>query len=435
MLFRLFRLIPSGRIARGTFWSFSLRIFGVGFGFFAALILTRVIGITGYGVYVQAQAWVAVLAIPAKLGLDKLLVREVAVYAAQENWGLLRGLLSRSNLLGVIGSASVVSLAVSVTLVLPLSAGEQLTFLFAFLQLPFLALSSLRQSTLQGFRRVALGQIPELAIQPVAMVALVLALAVLTADTIEPYYATSANLAAAVLAFLCGTIFLIRTLPRTPKSIAKTYRTAAWLRSSLPFVLIAGTQTASAQLELLVLGALQPSDQVAIYSIANRYAGLILFGMFAVNTPLAPAVAGMISSGAHDRAQRMIRKAARYTLAGTVPLALGMIFCAEWLLLPFGRGMLEGETSLILLVSSKVFIVALGPAGLAMVMMNRERAASTILLVSVAIQVSLDLALVPLWGIEGAAAAAALSGVFWSASFWLYAKRRLGVRTDSLARL
>jgi O-antigen/teichoic acid export membrane protein len=73
-LSKLFR----SRIAWDTGWSFVIKTSSVGFGFFTAVLLARMLGAEGYGIYAYAFALVTLLAMPAKAGLPQLVVRETA---------------------------------------------------------------------------------------------------------------------------------------------------------------------------------------------------------------------------------------------------------------------------------------------------------------------------------------------------------------------
>src|ERR687886_218356 len=47
------------------------------------LLLTRQLGAHAYGIYAYATAWAMALSVPATLGLERLIIREVAVYRAR----------------------------------------------------------------------------------------------------------------------------------------------------------------------------------------------------------------------------------------------------------------------------------------------------------------------------------------------------------------
>src|SRR5258708_28615630 len=62
-------------------------------GFGLAILLARLLGGTGYGRYAYALAWASLLTTPALLGLDRFLVRGMAVYEVDGDWRLMKGLV------------------------------------------------------------------------------------------------------------------------------------------------------------------------------------------------------------------------------------------------------------------------------------------------------------------------------------------------------
>ena len=71
-------------------------------GFLTALLLARFLGREGYGLYAFSFAWAGVLAFVSTIGVDRFLVRGIALYEVQKKWQLMQGLLRRSNQLVLI---------------------------------------------------------------------------------------------------------------------------------------------------------------------------------------------------------------------------------------------------------------------------------------------------------------------------------------------
>jgi len=80
--------------AAGTYL---LQVASLGLGFLSQLVVARLAGISGYGTYSYALAWSAMVVQPSLLGLDRVLIRELANYREARAFGLMRGLLRRSD--------------------------------------------------------------------------------------------------------------------------------------------------------------------------------------------------------------------------------------------------------------------------------------------------------------------------------------------------
>jgi hypothetical protein len=57
------------------------------------IVLARLLGVVDYGSFAFVVATVALLAVPAIVGFDRLLVRDVAIHSEQRSYELARGLV------------------------------------------------------------------------------------------------------------------------------------------------------------------------------------------------------------------------------------------------------------------------------------------------------------------------------------------------------
>ena len=84
---------PAGKLARGTIAAFIVYAVGAGLTYGSQLVLARMIGADGYGVYAYVFAWMTVLAYISALGFDVSLLRFVPAYLAPQAFALLRGVI------------------------------------------------------------------------------------------------------------------------------------------------------------------------------------------------------------------------------------------------------------------------------------------------------------------------------------------------------
>ena len=141
--------------------------------FGVTLALWRMLGADGLGAYAYAFAWASLLAIPSVLGTTPLIIRNVAAYRQREEWGLLRGMLARANHAVLISSALLVTGGAAAALIVN-GAKHQLLYpvLVALALVPIVALTSIRQATMQGLGHVVLGRLPETLVAPALFLAL-----------------------------------------------------------------------------------------------------------------------------------------------------------------------------------------------------------------------------------------------------------------------
>src|SRR5699024_6549689 len=90
------------QLLRGGIGSIGIKVVSVGLSLAVGVVLARVLGVGGFGLYSYVFALVSLLAVPAKFGLPGLLVRETAQADAKEQWGRMRGIWRWTNL-GTVG--------------------------------------------------------------------------------------------------------------------------------------------------------------------------------------------------------------------------------------------------------------------------------------------------------------------------------------------
>ena len=146
----------------------ALKVLNVGLMYANSLLLVRLAGVSGYGEYSYIIAWVYILLIPAALGFEGVINRELAVYSVRRSWADAKGLLGFSNQLVLLSSVLLAIVAVVGCWLLGLAENGQALMAFAIgiASLPFVALSRLRVGALQAMKSVVASQLPEAIVHP-----------------------------------------------------------------------------------------------------------------------------------------------------------------------------------------------------------------------------------------------------------------------------
>jgi len=421
------------RVARGAAGSFMLKVIAAGLSFITGVLLARLLGAEGVGIYAYATAWVTLLSGPSLMGLDKLVVREVAVFEKQRQWGSLKRMLSWSNMLVLGTSILIVCAAAAVGWFI--SAEEPIrlhAFWVALLLLPLGSVTRLRQSALRGLHKVTTGQAPEMLVQPAIVILCLVTFVYLGRTNMTAVHALWINIAATTTAFFFGTVVLYRSLPNEAKTAQPDPTNPAWIRSAVPLMLLTVLQILNTKLDILMLGSMVGTKETGIYSVANRGAGLITYVLVAVNAALGPAIASLNVSHDRQRLQRMITKSSRIVLLISLPACVGLIVFGGFFLRIFGQEFVSGRAALSILCLGQLFSAAMGSVNLLLIMTGHERDAVITLGGSTILNAALNLLLIPRWGIEGAAIASTASIVMRNAVAGFFAYRRLQIHSTAL---
>lgn len=425
-------------LVSGAIGTLALQAGGLALAFVTGVLLARMLGPAGYGSYAFAMAWISVLAIPAALGSDRLVVREVAAYRAQSAWGMFSGFrqwMTRSVVLASVGLALSSALAFAVLADRPLSQDFRVLGVALFL-LPLLSLTTVRDATVQGLNHVVAGQLPEGLVRQAVFLMLLMGCAAYAGGRLSPAMAMGASVAAAALALLVAVYLESRLMPLEAKKAHAGYGRRTWLQAACVMVLISGAMGLGAHVNQILLGILAGSEAVGLYSVADRGAAFVLLPMVVATIVLRPAIASLYAAGNRGRLQLVLTKSARLIVLASLPVAICFIAFGDWfLLLFFGQSFTGAQTALSILSIGQLGNAATGPVTVLLLMTGHERAVASTVALGTLANLGLDLVLIPRWGVEGAAVARAVSLMGWNVAQVILARRRLHIDSTLLGNL
>jgi len=422
---------------RGGVGSIAIKVLGTGIGFGVAVILARVLGPEGYGVYAFVLSLIMLLAIPAQVGLPQLVVRETAKAQASDQWSLIRGLWRWSNLFVALFSVLMVTIG---ALALWLG-GEWLgesrwqTLAVGLALVPLIALANVRGAVLRGLRRVVLGQLPESILRPGLLLAMVLVTAWWwNGGALTPAGVMGLHGIAAFTAFLIGAAMLLRARPEALRSgPTPEYQTRYWRQAAMPLAMLAGMQLINAHTDIIMLGIIHSDEEVGVYRVVVQVAMLVVFGLQAVNQVLQPYFARLHARGELERLQRLVTYSARLIMLLAVPPVLVMLaFGGPLLEFLFGAEYRLGTIALAILALGQLANAAMGSVGMLLTMTGHERDTVRGVAIAAVLNVVLNLVLIPPFDIEGAAVATAATLLVWNLVLRYYVHLRLNLESSAI---
>jgi O-antigen/teichoic acid export membrane protein len=411
----------------GTVGTFSLKILNTAFAFGTSVLLARLLGAKEYGVYAYAISWASLLSVPAVMGLNTLLVREVARYKTLEDWGSLRGILRWSDRVVLVTSTGLAALFALIVWALrgKFDPEVRMALWITMALVPLLSFLLLRQGGLQGLGYVVEAQVPQFLILPGFF--LVLVCGVYFTVSLSGTSAVGLRVVSGLIATLTALFFLRRHLPEPVTDVSPLYHQREWLKSALPLLFVGAAGIINQRISTVMVGSMLGAEAAGVFDVSMRGAALVSFILMAVNMPLAPAVAELYARGEKERLQRLITKSARVALFGSLPIALGMILFGRWVLLIFGKDFTSGSTALAILSVGQLVNVGMGSVGLLLNMTGHERDTAKGVGIAALANIILNVALIPLWNVNGAAAASAISLAMWNVLLAWQVYKKIGI--------
>jgi O-antigen/teichoic acid export membrane protein len=176
-----------------------------------------------------------------------------------------------------------------------------------------------------------------------------------------------------------------------------------------------------------MLGALSSTADAGVYAATTRIGTLVLFGLTAVNSILAPMISELYTRGDMEGLRRTVTRGAWLGAAVAVPTLAALALLGVELLGLFGEGFTEGYTPLLILLVGYGANALAGSVGFLMTMTGHHLQALRILALSAGLNLALNALLIPLYGMAGAAVATAVSMVLWNGLMLAYVWRRFRI--------
>lgn len=415
------------KLLRGGAGSVFVKLSFIGLGLAHSIVLARVLGPSDYGVFAYVYSIIIMLAIPAMFGLPQLVIRETANGHADGTWREVHGLWRWTTMVACVLSVGFIGLSIIGLWLWPdtFSNMQVQTFLWGLALLPLLALTRLTGSVLRGLRYVVQGQLPGTVIHP-ALFLFLLVTVLFMEGQLTPDNAMMLRVVAVLGAFAAGLWLLMRKQAAfTARRAKPVYKARIWTYSALPMAFAASLQIINQRIGIVMLGFFESSGTVGIYRVATQGAVLTAVGLQAVGMVVAPYFARIYEEGDHERLQRLVRTSIRGICLITFPVAAIFIFFGEPILqLVFGNGYTAAATPLAILCMGQIVNAMFGNVGFLLNMTGNEKITAQGVGMAASSNIVLNIALIPVWGANGAAAATALSFVVWN----LYLARAVRVR-------
>ncbi len=435
-------LAHSSEVAKGTIWGLAGTFVTKIIAFIYTIYMAYVVAQGDVGVFNLALGIVAIISVWKDLGLPTSLLRYVPYYEGRGEEKKVSQLLKNAYIADII-SGSVLTAVVWLSSDAVASVygnpalGDALRLMSFFVLID--NIYKVGGSYLQGRARIADIQVLS-TVQAVAK----LVLTILLVSSMGANYA-SLTIAYVVSAF----ISLVVMVPMVWKESAFSWRNASegkgegismgeMYREIAPFgIMLMAVQTfytVISSTDKAILGYLAPAavatEQVAIYSMAVSLAGNLMVFPGAVGAIFLPVISRLVGKGDTAMMRRTMGTAQRWTLFITIPMAAVMIaFSSEMLSVFFGSSYGTGGATMAIFMAGLIFSVLSYTSNIALAGMRLIKLELKIVAFAAILNVALNIALIPGYGMEGAAFAGAVSLVVSGILFMHYNRKMTGFDT------
>jgi len=415
-------------VIRSAFVVMVIRVAGAGIIYLSHVLLARWMGPFDFGVFAYAWVLVTVLGLLAPLGLNVAVVRFLPDYLSNKKWRRVNGVIRRSQVIVLAVSLLITGMASFVVFSMQAWIPDYYIrpLYIAFASITVFALIDLHEGLARSFGWVKLAFAPSYVFRPAGLIVL-MALAIYVGIDPTPTVALIAVFISGVLALSAQAGIFRRgvrgVVPRTPP----VYHSRYWIRNSVPFLLVEAFYLVLAHTDIIMLGKyLQPED-VAVYYAAVKTSGLISLILFAVSALSATKFSELYAQKKHQQLHELFTGAARLTFWPSLLAGIVLLMIGKPVLSLFGQTFIGGYLVLGILIFSVVLKAAAGPVDLLLNMTGHQDRCAVVLGCSAVLNIILNLLLIPLAGLEGAAVATTVSVVVGTVWLTVLAKNHLGI--------
>lgn len=419
----------AGRLASTSLVAFVIYLSGAGVTYGAQLMIARLVGSEGYGMYAYVFSWMTIFAYASALGFDISMLRFVPVYRAQGAWPLLRGVNQYAERRVALAGLGVVAFGVALILARPaaLSQGLRMTFLAGIGLVPIWALLWVRCSTVRALGGVVAGLLPDRLVRDGMLVVLLGIASFVLRWRVDAPIAMLATVLSAALGLGLASVAAYRRWPDSARHVRAEYLAPRWRRTALPLVGIAIGEVVINRTGVVLLGWSGDTRAAGIYALAFNLAFVVALPRTAVNAWFAPTISALYALNDHAALQRLVSRTAGWTLIGAIGLAVPLGILAGPLLGWFGRDFAGGLETIRILLVGQVVAASAGSQMFVLTMTGHERAGALILVFVAMLNALLSALLIGSMGQTGAAIAATTALIAWNVGMAVFIRLRVGL--------
>ena len=398
------------KIAKGTGIVFIGTIIGLLLGFVGRVIIVRYTTQTEYGIYSLAFVIISIFATISTLGLSEGSTRYIAYFRGKKEEGKVRGVISSSIKIAIIASISLAAISffasdfISINIFNTPALSTPLK-IFS-IAIPFTVLITVFIAIFRGFDRVDAKVYFQDILRPVLYLLFLIAVVLFGLSFLSVIYAYLASIAVTCI------IFVIYMIKKSPTAIEKNSVTNSMTKEllffSVPLLAVSMLMMIMSWTDTLMLGYFKAPDVVGLYNAALPLANLLPIVLTSIGFLYTPIVSNLYGKNQMEELGRSYAISTKWCFIGTLPLFFVLFLFPDVVLnLLFGSRYIGAAVALQILALGFFLNPVTGPNYHTLIAMGKTKIIMQTFLISGVTNIILNIALIPLLGIIGAAIASA----------------------------
>lgn len=418
-------------LVRASFFSFIIRIVGLGTGFLVTVITSRFYGADALGIVSICIAILSFASVIGKLGMDIALMRYIAEFFSQEKFAAIKHVYIKSFRF-IVPVCLVITvllyflsplIATSVFNKPHLSGLLKINSLFV---LPLVVLL-VNGESIRGLHRIrAYTFLQTSAVSILATILLIISLAFYSDGR---YIPVSIQFISITLAAIISMILFFNFSGWAKHGSDAVIGSRKLIRTSSPMFITTIMQLVMTWGGTLIMAAYYSESQVGVYNAIVRISTFTNISILAINSIASPRIAAAFGSGKMDELKKLSMEATQLIFISSVVVFLPLFFFPHLVLSVFGKDFAGNEFSLELLLAGQLFVSFSGLASQVLNMADREKNLRNNAVIAAVFNIVACFMLIPPYGILGACIAQVIGMVVWNLLCIYSVKRKFGFFT------
>ena len=410
---------------------FIIRVVSLISGFYFLYLITQFYGATGLGYFSLYQSYLMILVLVALLGTDIASLKFVSQYLGDGNFIKIRSIyatimklvLPLSILLSLILFFSKTYIAVNIF------NDERMVIVLKYVSLSILPMSliNIHSESFRGLKKVELSSIIRYLLVPIISVIFTYMLFFkFQFGIITPIVSYSISIL--IISCLSTVAWFVKIDFLKSKNSSHTSLLDI-LNFSFPLFLSSSMMLLLQWIDVAILGYYVTTADIGIYNVVVKVSMISSIILFSINSIAAPKFSELFSKNKLDELKELVKQTSKLIFVASLPILLLIFAWKGYILNFFGKEFMQGSMSLNILILGQVVNIICGSVGYILIMTENQKVFRNIILITTMLNIILNILLIPVLGILGAAIASMICIILWNISSYIYIYRKYNFST------
>jgi O-antigen/teichoic acid export membrane protein len=407
---------------------FILRVISIISGFYLMYLITNIYGSEGMGVFALSQTILMIMVMFSVFGTDTASLKYCAEYFSENNYNKLNSFYFR-----ILKFVLILSIGFSIIIFFTRAGisvffNEQLlsqSLFFISLSILPMSFININSESLRGVREYNLYTSIRYVLVPLFAILFIYILNN-NSDILTPIKAYVLSI---YLISFISFIFWFKKIKVFKYFSNINSNLNDLVKFSFP-VLISNSMLLLIQwVDIIILGYFETSNIVGIYSVIMKISLFSSIILFSINSIVASEFSRLYSLNKMDDLKLIIRKSSKVIFFITIPILIFIVCFSEFILGYFGTEFVAANKTLYILIIGQFINILCGSVGYILMMTDKQSVFKNIMIFSTFINIIMNIILIPLYSINGAAIASSVSLILWNILSFSYIYRKYNIST------